>query len=204
MPEEISPEEKLLRLIRRKPSPLKGEVSAIASGSPGLALGEHSLKIIKSLDKIFIAGIVLLMVYFGQQLLFGKKYEVLIEPEESEQENISPTPAVNAQIVAQPFSYYEAKISQRDIFEQNDPSKPVTPTPVVETPPVTNIPELTKRLKLVGIVLGEESEAIVEDLDEKSTHFLKVGDKLKEATLEDIQEGKVIFLFNNQHIELVQ
>ena len=64
------------------------------------------------------------------------------------------------------------------------------------------IPALHKRIKLIGILLDDDSKAIVEDLQEKQTHFLSQGESIGTIQLEAIREDKVIFDDNGKKIEL--
>ena len=66
-----------------------------------------------------------------------------------------------------PFEVYAERIQARDLFQSlSDKLRPDT------TALEKAIPALHKRIKLIGILLDEDSKAIVEDLKEKQTHFL--------------------------------
>jgi len=96
-----------------------------------------------------------------------------------------------------PFEVYAKGIETRDLFQSlRDKLKP--DAKVMEKA----LPALHKRIKLIGILLDQDSKAIVEDLKEKQTHFLSRGESVGTAFLEDIQEDKVIFMYNNERIEM--
>jgi len=96
-----------------------------------------------------------------------------------------------------PFSVYQGQIGKRDLFQSlRDRLKPEDK--VMEKA----LPALHQRIKLIGILLDQDSKAIVEDLKEKQIHFLSAGEKIGTALLENIQEDKVIFQYNNQRVEM--
>ena len=59
-----------------------------------------------------------------------------------------------------------------------------------------------KDLKLVGILLDGEPKAVIEDLKKNETLFLSPGQSLGNAVLQEIQEGKVVFVYQGQRVEL--
>ena len=105
---------------------------------------------------------------------------------------------------AKPFDNYADVIRSRDIFSIAQPGG----KSLAENP--NNIPQASfattqdwiKNLKLVGILMDREPQAVIEDLQKNETVFLSHGQQLDEAVLEEIQEGKVIFLYQGHRIEL--
>ncbi len=57
-------------------------------------------------------------------------------------------------------------------------------------------------LNLLGIVSGDNPQAIIEDKKSQKTYFLKKGDFLGDFELKDIQKGKVILDLSGQQFEL--
>ena len=98
---------------------------------------------------------------------------------------------------AKPLSIYVNGINKRDLFMPAD----VPPEPENTMLPVA-IPALEKKIKLIGIMVDKDSKAIVEDLQNKQTHFLSRGDSIGTVLLEEIREDKVIFMYNNKRFEL--
>ena len=62
--------------------------------------------------------------------------------------------------------------------------------------------ELNKKLKLVGILFDANPTAIIEDQTTQQTLFMSPGDMVDNIKLEKIQPDKVIFLYNDQRVEL--
>lgn len=206
MPQEhVSPEERLLRLIRQNKTVAP---QAAAAGKRGPAAESVALSgfsgegFFAVIDKFLIFVSIGLCVYIAFEFFFFKRDVKMA------MQNL---PAGNERGISEeikaaspkPYSFYAQQIEQRDIFESplyQNPNKSDN-TPAV----FSSMPELTKNLKLVGIILQEGgSEAVIEDLESQQTFFLKKGDNLKSAVVDDIQKSKVILLFNNQKVELVQ
>jgi len=62
--------------------------------------------------------------------------------------------------------------------------------------------ELVKDLNLIGIIIGDDNQAIIEDKNKKKTFFLYQGDSFGEFTIYDIKEGRVILEHKEEKIEL--
>ncbi len=207
MPDETTPEGKLLKLIRRRTTGASKPESAGGAAAGGVGvIPEQYFLVFKNADRLLTALVIILAVYLVRELTSEKQFEIMLPPIEEEVKTPEPL-VIQLGATPQPFTYYEQKMNQRNIFDPVDTSQSQTQQPqnsIIEIPPAVVMLDLTKKLKLVGIVLGDEAEAIIEDLEDKSTHFLHKGDRIEDAVLEDIQEGKVIFQFNNQQIEFVQ
>jgi len=95
------------------------------------------------------------------------------------------------------FNIYAQNIRSRKLFQPlkdklNSGAKPSAAA----------LPALHKRIKIIGILLDNDSKAIVEDLKEKQVFFLSKGEVVGKALLEDIQEDKVVFVYNNERVEM--
>jgi len=97
----------------------------------------------------------------------------------------------------QPFEVYAKRARERDLFLM---AKHEIKTNI----PVSlgARPVLQKRIKLIGILLDGDSKAIVEDVQEKQVHFLSMGESVGTVLLEDIRRDKVIFVYNNERVEM--
>jgi len=210
MQEGASPEEKLLKLIRKKnTAAVQGEAplatGGISTGTLSLVDGfGGSVRVFKTLDKFLIAIIVVLFGYLIYDLRFGKKEEITISLEESISKPEVAVAVINEPVEPPPFSYYAEQIKDRDIFESEQTQRITTDQLPVKVQTVAPPPDLTTKLKIVGVVLDKDPEVIVEDLETQKTYFLHKGDRIREAVVSVIEEGKVIFEYNNQTIELVR
>lgn len=96
-----------------------------------------------------------------------------------------------------PFEMYAKGFAARDLF-QSLREKLETDTQAIQKA----LPALHKRIKLIGILLDGDSKAIVENLEERQTHFLSKGESIGTVFLEDIREDRVVFTYNNERIEM--
>jgi len=62
--------------------------------------------------------------------------------------------------------------------------------------------ELAKDLNLLGIVKGNDDQAIIEDKQSNKTFFLYRGDSIRDFKVLDIKEKKVILDYKGEKIEL--
>ena len=194
MHEHSTPEERLLKLIRKGPrlstsagEKKKDSLWVMASQDPGqnfFKLFEKSLLIVIVL---FFLYIVYIFFFTGQDPKATlKQAEKSFQKEEFEGiVAIEPKPSI----------YYTAPVQQRNIFGDSSSALVVA---------AASVPELTRNLKLVGIILGKIPEAVIEDIEGKETFFLKKGEGFKNTVVEDIQEKKVILLVGGQRVELIQ
>jgi type II secretory pathway component PulC len=62
--------------------------------------------------------------------------------------------------------------------------------------------DLAENINLVGIISGENPQAVIEDKKAAKTYYLNKGQLLGEFQLEDIQEGKVILNYKGRRYGL--
>ena len=146
-------------------------------------------------------------------------YQLLLSPQLSPQafsKNIIPPQSKNSLglLVAEtkPFSYYAERFGGKDIFQITPVKIPGQEAVAASTdnPSETHVPqnqhnplEFIKNLKLVGIVMDGNSTAIVENSETQETAFLHEGNSFKEASVKEIQKGKIVFDYFGQGVELV-
>lgn len=83
----------------------------------------------------------------------------------------------------------------------------IQPEPIaekIEEPPVKKISreEIMGSLNLLGIITGDNNQAIIEDKTLKKTYFLYKGDSFGGLKVYDIKESAVILEYNGEKIEL--
>ncbi len=99
---------------------------------------------------------------------------------------------------SRPFDFYREEIARRDLF-QNPWQGPGSGTPSSSGSAV----EISKQLKLVGILLDDDPKAIIEDAATKQTFFISPGERIGEALVEEIRGDRVILVFHEERVELV-
>lgn len=99
------------------------------------------------------------------------------------------------------YATYEQILMQRNLFEgiwQRVQASTAVFQAVGTTPPVA----LTHKIRLLGIVLDQRPQVIVEELANQQTVFLSPGDVVAEARLEEIHATEVIFMYNDKQVIL--
>jgi len=199
MRDNLSPEEKLLRLIRgEKKGPSPAPASAQSNTAPGkrAAFKIEAPSFLKHPDARKIIFILLaisclyLIFSFIYPLVALRKVKL---PEAPKEKNavLEAVPGVEQK----PLEEYLKEISGKQIFS-NLPSAGVAG-------PVSGVAvDLVKDINLVGIIAGDNPQAIIEDRKTQKTYYLDKGQFIGEFQLEDIQEGKIILNYNGQKFEL--
>jgi len=83
----------------------------------------------------------------------------------------------------------------------------IQPEPIaekIEEPPIKKISreDILGNLNLLGIITGDNNQAIIEDKTLKKTYFLYKGDSFGGLKVYDIKENVVILDYNGEKIEL--
>lgn len=83
----------------------------------------------------------------------------------------------------------------------------IQPEPIaekIEEPPIKRISkeEILGNLNLLGIITGDNNQAIIEDKTLKKTYFLYKGDSFGDLKVYDIKESAVILDYKGEKIEL--
>jgi len=100
----------------------------------------------------------------------------------------------NAQPPSGSFEDYKAVLERKNIFATGTSSDNRANGPQ-EGPAIS---ELVKDLRLVGIVPGDEPQAVIEDKKNSQTLFLKVGERIGDLEIKEISNGKVVLSYNNE------
>jgi hypothetical protein len=98
-----------------------------------------------------------------------------------------------------PFLYYLEMVQRRNVFSPIELDVPEEE----EKKEKENLVKLSQGLKLVGISLGENPSAMIEDQNAKKTYFLNQGDKIREFKVESILKNKVILSYGGKKIDLM-
>jgi len=200
MRENISPEEKLLRLIRgqkksQAPAPGLPKPEQQAATRPKIEFGEIFTRLAtpQNAKILLISSFIISVLY----LIF-----VFIFPLFSDKNlNIAPEPSLIAtqdKDDIKPFEAYLEGVSNRQIFK--NPSSAAAGAPAGDNISVNT--EIIKDISLVGVISGENPQAIMEDKKTQKTYYVTKGQYINEAVVEDIQEGKVILNYAGQKFEL--
>lgn len=203
MKNNISPEEKLLRLIKGQKKnntdiPLEKE---LIKTHPELEPAfNYSIRppvfTAASLHKIILVAFLFSGIYFIGSLIYPfigfKKIslpsiieEGFIEPKTEPKQNIKP------------LDLYLEGIKDSHIFAVRPESEPEKPTTSVSASA-----DVIKDINLVGIISGENPQVVIEDKKTQKTYYINKGQFFGDFLVEDIQEGKVVLNYKGQKFEL--
>jgi type II secretory pathway component PulC len=205
MKDNISPEEKLLRLIKgqkKQPKePLAATTSSNVEAKPlNLPVSTFFRKFFfylsaqKVISFFFAAAFLYLIASFIYPLWEKKKIELELK-----------TPPVykpgketfrQPREQAKPFDFYLAGIKKRAIFNSLSSSESAGVASKVADA------DLIKDINLIGIISGETPQVIIEDKKAQKTYYLNKGQFIGNLQVDEIQEGKIILNYNGQKYEL--
>lgn len=205
MKNNISPEEKLLKLIRGQNKP---NISEINTGRK-TARTPSDLKIsakypipvffrifsFRYIKKMILAAFTLSCIYFIICFIYpftGFKKITLpgLKQGRTNEFKLKPIEEIK------PLESYLNDVQNRRIFANlSIPQETEKPAVVINT-------DFIKDLNLVGIISGEPPQAIIEDKKAQKTYTLTAGQSFGEFKVESIEEGKVLINYQEQKFEL--
>jgi len=217
MAREISPEEKLLRLIRQAPKkdePAKEKQDQRQISQPnmqapsvGAVIKEKSKKktntnisfqknsldpfkiTVMALSIFFILGI----IYFSYEL-FGKKQEPVITdiekllPKQEQAEQITENKKAEAPLKEeQQQAGEEEQVAPKNLFGTSVTRETDTQT-ATEGPSVA---EMAKSLNLVGVITGSNPQAIIEDKSSNQTYYVTENEAVLQFKVQKIEKAQM-------------
>lgn len=210
----ISPEEKLLRLIRgnkTKPSGQAGTggdgrvcAAAQPSASPrplpprggsGLPAVVHACNSRVGAAVVLAAAVVYFLWSCVTPFFAQKRLASLNAPAGRSLELVS-----QAGVDNKPYEFYGEGINARQIFASPAAEEAQGAAPAAAAAVSTE--ELLNNLQLLGVLSGVSPQAVVEDKKAQKTYYLSKGQAIGELVVEDIQEGKIMIKRNNERFEL--
>ena len=211
MSNDLTPEERLLRLIRGKTksydsNPNIQKTSSKTPGHPKAKLDEATNRRSEKLPAFFSFKIIsiflciIIISFVGYSIFESLSSQLIFNVENREfpieEAEIIKEPALAYQ--AKPYSYYSQKINRRDLFDSfslSDGAIDISLNP--------SLGSKFNNLSLVGIVLDEEPQAIIENKTDKKSYFLRKGDFIGDIKIEEILDGKVIVSYAGEEFEMV-
>lgn len=208
MTDNILPEEKLLKLIRagkkqdvlinnKSPALTPSAITDLKNISkPFVFLGLQKYLSVFSIRKIIWVFFAVSCIYFVSSFIypwFGLKQIKLSEVPDSH----PALPEVAGKPTAKPYEFYLEGIQGRQIFTSTSTEIQEGQHPVSGA----NV-DLIKDISLVGIISGDNPQAVIEDKNIQKTYYVTKGQFIGQFEVKDIQEGKIILHYNNQRYEL--
>jgi type II secretory pathway component PulC len=206
MKENISPEEKLLRLIRGPKKQASLDVKPPGTGGnlrtdlkqSAFALIRQRLSLpyknFLSLQKIIVFSFIVsgayLIISLIYPLIFLKKIELpTVTQGKTREVKIAPSEEIK------PYDFYKEAVGNRKIFGgalSQEASIPASSANI----------DIMKDINLVGIITGDNPQAVIEDKKTQKTYYVNKGQFIGEVLVENILEGKIIVSYKGQRYEL--
>lgn len=211
MKDYVSPEEKLLRLIRGQKKQPRGQSSpgpvapvtgtGIQAIRPGLRqIRETSAPNYRryvDINRLLAAAFILSVCYLIYTLaypFYGFSGIRAAKQDKYNRRAIDKPQAQQEQ--AQPADYYLSGIAGKQIFSAS------AVTQKLDGKPAAVNTDLLKDLNLVGIIAGDSPQAIIEDRKLQKTYYVNKGQIISEFQVEAIEDGKVALSREGQIYEL--
>ena len=212
MRKEISPEERLLRLIRgpkKKVDPRKEETAkiehlsldahekvALEKKAKGKALFpsfklSFNTQILSSLFIIILIGLLSFFIYDIYYTTYHKKEVDILE-----EKGVTLEAEEEVEHEVKPYSFYSSSVQGRNIFlPQQVEMEAVITGPSLE--------EVSAALSLIGIIAGARPQAIIESKKSEKSYFLYEGQTVDNAKVVEILEDSVVMEYQGETFELV-
>ena len=210
MPAE-SPEDRLLSLIKGKYKKKDMKLDEPRPGSKDTLLSDMSKKMFvenkalrpifsDSVNRILVIVLILLTRYLGYSILFPvhRRVDLYLENAgiSTEAMDIVKRSSEPLRSETQSYAQYSKAIKGKRLFsapfiEEEEAEK--------DEPGI----DIASRFNLVGIIAGDDPQAIIEDKQDKKTHYLLQGQVINEVSVVSISEGKVVLGYKGKEIMLV-
>ncbi len=195
----ISPEEKLLRLIRadHKKVPAREqrpEQKPDASAKQNIIQKAALAISFNLINRILVRILLISGIYFLVDFLIvspNKIEERVLAIGELNGADLEEAPAP----LFKPVFYYTKAVKIRNLFTAAKPkSRRGLPSSIFT--------EMVSKLRLQGIISGVKPQAIIEDIKTGQVYFVSPGDYIGELELKEILPGKVKLNYYGQEAEL--
>lgn len=205
MKDNISPEEKLLRLIKgqkKQNLPITAKPAAASENmetvkpNPKISLLPLLQRYSSFLEtrKIILGVFIAACLYLTISLVypwFGLRKIKLPKTSEAKFSEARPEPKEEVK----PLEFYQQGIANRSIFGSAGSQAGAMPASAASV-------DLMKDINLVGVISGANPQAVIEDKKTQKTYYVTKGQFIGEMQVEDIQEGKIIINYRGQRYEL--
>ncbi|NQT06340.1 MAG: hypothetical protein HQ575_02260 [Candidatus Omnitrophica bacterium] len=204
MPKEFSPEEKLLNLIRKKkaanPPPAQPERPVPLASKPNRDLPSYldltniiKLEHIKTINMVLFSSLIIIILYLAIDIFIFSSDAVPAQAYTAK----DPSHAVRQEKrEIEPLSHYSKDINAKDLF------RPLAQNDAGGTKPVVPAEDVMSNLSLLGVVSGENPQAIIENKKQKKTIFLKKGQTSGDLKLKEIEADSVTVIYRGEEYTL--
>ena len=98
---------------------------------------------------------------------------------------------------AKPYEFYLQALQKRQIFSVSSLASQASSilSPTADS-------DLIKNINLIGVISGDNPQAVIEDKKANKVYYLNKGQSIGQLQIEDIQTGKIILNYKGQKYEL--
>lgn len=213
MHKDISPEERLLALIKKKGKDKKIPSQDISQDTEAkvtrheiIAKRESRLfknkifdpKTLRYVNRYMSVILAILVLYFMFDLSFRRpNTDIQRLVTETADSRAAATPSGEPVKGARDFSSYSRDIQGKNIFAP--PSKEGGEVRMSSK----DAQEIAGNLSLVGIIAGDSPQAVIEDKKSQKTYYVTKDQSFDGFTVEEISSGKVVLDYGGRKITLV-
>ena len=220
MAKDVSPEERLLSLIKNKnrkaadaaaPAPAlrKAQAESVVSKTDERITGMlksdlfrskiFEPSILKNVNKYLIVILGILAIYFLADFIFVRPYksvETIVSKPVSEQGQPVLPAEVKGPAPAKEYSSYSSAMPGKTVFGPSQGGTSNTEEATVSSG------GLSEQLGLVGVIAGDNPQAIIEDKKAQKTYYLSKGQSLDGYVVEEIYEDRVVLSYEGKNSSL--
>jgi len=192
MQENNSPEEKLLNLIKQGKAGPKSNKSVEPTKSALTVFGKVAFKKKKSgsrslllANRILVIVVISVLVYLVLSFIFPYTSATKIP------DKVSPIREIAGQVEGQkkdPLTHYTNTLNRRQMFKMYEPPRPKA---MEKEKPRVTLQQLLGGYTFVGIIFGDNPQAIIEEKKSGQSYYLTAGQFLGEIKIEKIEKGKI-------------
>ncbi len=146
---------------------------------------------------IAVIGIMIVLYAYGASRSW-KELKALSATEFTASQAAKSDPGFKEIAVMKGVAYYIGKLSGRDIFNRQAKPDELAREPVFSA----KMADMTASLKLVGISMSDNPDAMIEDTKLQKTYFVKMGSMVGDLRVDLITKDKVVLKYNKELFEL--
>lgn len=202
-----SPEDRLLKLIKGKGKKREDQEAKEASAAPSLLADSFNKAILASkllkpaflasVNKALLAILIMMAAYLIWSFSFVKVKDIgpSLSGVQAPVAAFTEAPRDKAGLPkSKDYAFYSKDIGGKKIFGGSGAIESGAGAPSVEA---------AKRFNLVGIITGENPQAIIEDKEVQKTYYLNEGQSVSGITIQKIGDGRVVLSYEGKDAELV-
>lgn len=198
MRENISPEEKLLKLIKGEKSINLSDKTSQKDKDGGSAVNKKAQAVNFRLGNNVLFRLALLLIVISVAYLIGTfiyPWVGLNKVKLPDPEVASIEQSVERKTDVKPYEFYAQGMKNSQIFGSIASQGNAEPAANIKS-------EIIKDINLVGIISGDNPQAVIEDKKTQKTYYVTKGQLIGDLLVDDIQEGKIILISAGQKFEL--